>query len=171
MAKRNLRVRALTNLDQLDLGTAISLGRVGGELPARHKWTNDDRPYCVANEFICAELAHQIGLPIPPFAITQSNQFPAVPIFSTVDINFDGRDFSPVEPEYCVKHLEDLCAGVLVFDVFIANSDRHDENIVVNDDLTPTELYLYDHDVALLGYFKGHCLPGPWNLYEPAVGC
>lgn len=153
MRKRRLRIRALTNLDPMGLSVAIAGGNTSGELPARHKWTWEERPYGVANEYICGELAHFLGLPIPPFAIAESEQLKRAIVFSTIDINFDGRDFSPVEPEFCVKQLESLCAGILVFDVLIANSDRHDGNVVVNHDEQPTEIYLYDHDVALFGYF------------------
>jgi hypothetical protein len=155
MAKRLLRVRAIAKLDSLGLGQAIAAGQVAGELPARHKWNNEASPYCVANEFICTSLGRFIGLPIAPFAITSSDDFQQKFIFSSISVNYNNRDFSPVIPEHCVQHMLDMCSGLLAFDILIANSDRHDENLVVNNDIHPTEMAIYDHDVALFGSEKG----------------
>lgn len=152
MASRKLVVRALTNLDPFGYEQAIARGRVEGQLPARHKWNYDASPYCVPNEFICGELARFIGLPIPCFTITRSEVFANRIIFSTLNVNYDGRDFAPVDSAACVRCLPELCAGVLMLDILIANSDRHDENIVVDSNQKPKLLYIYDHDVALFGY-------------------
>ena len=53
--------------------------------------------------------------------------------------------------EFCVKHLPDLSAGIMMFDVFIANADRHDENLVVDDLNKPKHISVIDHDSALFG--------------------
>ncbi len=154
MANRKLRVRALTNLDPMHHRMALVAGWVEGELPALHKWSWEDRPYGVPNEVICAELGRFLGLPLPPYGITTSNVFNGT-IFSTLNINHDGRDFGPVDAAACCEKLPRVCAGTLMFDVFVANCDRHWTNLVVDNDLAPSEMYLYDHDVALFGCFAG----------------
>ncbi len=154
MAKRKLSIRAITNLDSMGMALAFATGHAEGEVGARHKWTWEDKPYGVANEYICGELGHFLGLPLPPFAIAESMHFRG-PIFSTINVNYDGRDFSPVEPDACCACLPEICAGAIVFDVLIANSDRHPRNLVVDNDAKPSEIYLYDHDVAFFGCFKG----------------
>ena len=156
MAKRRaLGIRAAINLDQLDVGQALVAGRHAGDLPARHKFNTEASPYCVANELICAELGHHIRLPIPSFAITFTDQLPVKYVFSTLDVNYAGRDLMPIDPTNCVKCLPELCAGILVFDIFVVNSDRHDENLVVDRTDNPREIYVYDHDAALFGTFSG----------------
>jgi hypothetical protein len=157
MAKKSrLVVRAGINLDQLGFAKALARGECEGDLPARHKWNRlNESPYCVANEFICGKLADHIGLPIPPFAITQSDLVPGKNIFSTLNFNFDGRQLRPVLPEFLVSHLPELCAGVVAFDILVMNADRHDENLAVDNLSQPTAMQVFDHDVALFGWTAG----------------
>ena len=42
-----------------------------------------------------------------------------------------------------------------MFDVWIANSDRHDKNAAVDNLVKPTAMQVYDHDCALFGPFAG----------------
>jgi len=152
--KRDLGIRAIVNLDQLGVGQSLVGGRVGGSLPARHKGNSDERPYCVANEFICAELGRVIRLPIPAFAITYTEQVHAKYLFSTLDMNYSGQNFLPVDPPSCVRHLPELCAGIVAFDIFIVNQDRHDANLVVDNTAQPKKMFVYDHDVAMFGSIR-----------------
>ena len=54
-----------------------------------------------------------------------------------------------------LQRLPDVCTGIVLFDVLIANCDRHDDNLVVDNDIAPREIYVYDHDIALFGYWAG----------------
>jgi len=41
--------------------------------------------------------------------------------------------------------------GIVAFDIWISNSDRHDENLVADDIAAPRALRVIDHDQALMG--------------------
>ena len=107
--------------------------------------------YCVPNEFICAKLGTAIGLPIPPFALSKYTDGAKRLLFSSLDFNPAGMRLPPVLPELCMQHLPFLCAGVIVFDAWIANEDRHEENLAVDKILAPKTMRIFDHDNALFG--------------------
>jgi hypothetical protein len=58
------------------------------------------------------------------------------------------------DPIACVAHHADLCTGILLFDIWIANPDRHIGNLRVDDPVIPTTLDIFDHDHALFGVFE-----------------
>ncbi len=47
--------------------------------------------------------------------------------------------------------LPDLCCGVIVFDLWIANTDRHDGNLSFDPNVSPKRLNVFDHSHALFG--------------------
>ena len=153
--RRKLVIRAGIKLDQLGFGQALRSGKLDGDVPARHKWPWEGSPYCIANEFICGKIADYLALPIPPFAITYSPSIPGGTVFSSLNFNFDGRNLRPVLPETCVQNMPDVCAGIVLFDILVANCDRHDENLAVDDLQNPRGIQMFDHDVALFGCEKG----------------
>jgi hypothetical protein len=155
--RRKYLFKAFVNPDPLGLRQDHK-SYVMGFIAARHKWNRaDESPYCVANEIICAELGRFIGLPIPPYAITRTvgDEFSDRDLVSSLDFNWDGRNLSPVEPDYCVKALPSLCTGIVAFDVLIANADRHDENVAVDRTDSPKDMRVFDHDGALFGNIAG----------------
>jgi hypothetical protein len=150
--------RALFKPDSLDVFEGFDRdfdwkGKALGYTQAWHRRSWAESPYAVYNEFICAELGRAIRLPVPPFAITYSQEVGKrkIPLFSSLDFNFQRSKLPPVIPDICVAHLPQLCAGVLAFDIFVANQDRHDENLLVDRGSKPREMHVYDHDQALLG--------------------
>jgi hypothetical protein len=76
------------------------------------------------------------------------------PLFSSLDFNYQRASLPDIIPEFCVVALPELCAGVLAFDILIANEDRHDRNLLVDRVTSPRHMYVYDHDQALLGGLK-----------------
>lgn len=110
----------------------------------------DESPYSVPNEFICGEIGRFLRLPIPPFAITHANDG-HLTLFSSLDFNFSRAKLPPIDPESCVEKLAPLCTGVLLFDILIANEDRHDENILVDNVAKPKQMHVYDQNQALFG--------------------
>jgi hypothetical protein len=68
-------------------------------------------------------------------------------------LRFGTRDVLPNDcrPLECVSQLKRLCTGIIVFDILIANEDRHRENIKVDDPIAPRKLWVIDHERALLG--------------------
>lgn len=47
-----------------------------------------------------------------------------------------------------------LCTGIVVFDVLIANCDRHGGNIKVDNPDKPTAVYIFDHERALFYIYQ-----------------
>lgn len=152
MAKK-LRIKVAFNVDQLELRGLVTKGKAEGDLPAKLKWNTGSQRYCIANEYIAGTLGRFVGLPIPPFAVVHSSEhlFGARPIFGSLNINWDRKDDLPIWPQSCWDRLPDLCTGATVFDAWIANSDRWDKNLAVDDTFKPRQMQLFDHGEALLG--------------------
>lgn len=126
-------------------------GRGQGYAVAWHRANWEFSPFAIWNELICGELGRFLRLPIPPFAMTRSTLQDKARLFSSLDFASTRARLPRIIPEFCVQRLEPLCAGVLVFDILIANEDRHDENLVVDQVMQPREMHVFDHDQALLG--------------------
>lgn len=108
--------------------------------------TNNDHRYMIANEWIAANIAQFLRLPIPPFALLRKS--PATAMFASY--SFEGDTLpNDVRPAECVREHPDLCAGILVFDILIANCDRHRGNIKVDNPNRPKRVYIIDHDHAI----------------------
>lgn len=111
---------------------------------------SDVSPYLIPNEWICANIGMFLRLPIPPFALMREGPGHKGMFAS---LKFGAGDVPPndADPSICVTKMPDLCSGVLLFDILIANADRHRGNIKVDDPLNPKELDVFDHDRALFG--------------------
>lgn len=142
---RHDQLRAL--LSSGDQPTSRS-GRFFGYVGAWQKVATTANPYGSASELICATLGTFLGLPIPPFAITAGPD--NEPCFSSLDFNCNQDRLPRVVPDKCVEFMARISAGVLAFDILIANEDRHDENLLVDQVSHPTEMWVFDHDQALL---------------------
>lgn len=55
----------------------------------------------------------------------------------------------------CIAELPDLCAGLLMFDLWVANCDRHGGNFSVDFLAKPLQMNIFDHSHALFGYAAG----------------
>jgi hypothetical protein len=148
--------RAMFRPDSLDVFEGFDAGLVGGRglgyAQAWHKGNTDASPFAIYNELVCGDLGRCVRLPIPPFALTWHSQRRArLPLFSSLDFNFNRETLPQIIPELCVQHLPYLSAGVLAFDILIANEDRHDENLLVDNVTDPRSMHVFDHDQALLG--------------------
>jgi hypothetical protein len=151
MAKRKGKFFNQAQFRQDDTGAFImpgSDGRVLGSADAWHRRNYESSPYCIPNELICAKIGTFLGLPIPSHAITW---FDNEPFFSS--LNFNPGDAKPphIEPSICAEKFPWDCTGILFFDILVANNDRHDENLAVDNVANPRQLIVYDHDQALFG--------------------
>lgn len=110
--------------------------------------------YCVANEFISAEIGRLLRLPIPPAGI-MARTTPQTQERWFATLNFNGRagNLPPVPPRQTVARFPELSTGLLIFDILIANSDRHMGNLSV--DLAGGRMDIFDHSHALFGYMPG----------------
>jgi hypothetical protein len=117
-------------------------------------------PYCLPNELICGEIGRFLGLHVPPGAIVYAQgHSPAEHWFASLDFNLTGNSLPPVDVDDCVAQLPDLSTGLLLFDILVANCDRHAGNFAV-DFLASggPQMSVFDHGHALFGFVPGQGL-------------
>jgi len=91
---------------------------------------------------------------VPPGAIVEDGKTHEK-WFASLDFNLVGEDLPPVTAARCAKELPELSTGLLLFDSFICNPDRHARNLAVNFLATPPTMSVFDHGHALLGDAAG----------------
>jgi hypothetical protein len=116
---------------------------------------SDVSPYLIPNEWIATNLASFLRLGVPPCALMRKTKR-SKRLFAS--LQFGSGDAPPrdARPDRCVASLPEVCAGIVVFDILIANSDRHRGNLEVDDENNPTDIYLFDHDRAMFGAHRNH---------------
>jgi hypothetical protein len=125
-------------------GTASDTRHV--ELHGYAKLNSASEPFCVASEYVCAELGSLIGLPVPPGAVVKGPPVSG-PVWLT--LSFSDVRLPPVDPAEVVRLVPVLATELVVFDVFIANQDRHEGNLAFFS--ADRRLEVFDHGHALLG--------------------
>lgn len=117
------------------------------------KSNSNESPYLLANEWIGSQIANFLRLPSPPAALAR-NGTGQKGMFASLE--FGGVDEEPddVDPTACMQNHPNLCVGVLLFDILIANADRHRGNIRVDDPQSPTKIAIIDCDRALFGIWE-----------------
>lgn len=139
------------------LGPALDVGAGDNHLVSIHavaKKNCASAPYCVANEVLCGEIGRFIGLPIPPAGVVHSPKGNEL-LFASLDFNLTGNTLPPTNTTKCVEALPETSTGVLLFDILIANADRHGRNLSVNLLAKPPAMNVFDHGHALLGSVAG----------------
>jgi hypothetical protein len=131
------------------LGSGVTDSQIVS-IPGVAKKNCASTPYCVANETICGEIGRFIGLPVPPAGIVYPPKGNDL-FYASLDFNLVGVNLPPVNVTLCAELLPDLSTGVVVFDVLIANSDRHGRNLSVDFSPTPPVMNVFDHGHALFG--------------------
>ncbi|MBL7955408.1 MAG: hypothetical protein JNJ91_10240 [Flavobacteriales bacterium] len=109
------------------------------------KTNSPAEPNIVANEYICARLAAAVGLPVPPgFLVKKDDE----PWFVSMDFNLAGDVLPPIIPQILLARKPELCAGIVLFDAWILNPDRHARNLA--HDTTTDAVIIFDHSRALM---------------------
>ncbi len=126
-----------------------AMGAYHATLPSIIKANPGGLPYVVATEYICAEVGHAIGLPIPPVGIFRDVN--GVLWFGCLNFNRDNIDLPNADGARCVRELPFVSAGIAVFDLFIHNDDRVDHNLSVDFRSTPPRIDIFDHSNCLIG--------------------
>lgn len=111
------------------------------------KTNSTGRPFLVANEFICNRLAMMLGLPTPPGVITRLDD--GQPVFLILKFGRNAETPPPVKPKDVVEDRPHQAAGIVAFDVWVANPDRHSGNLIYSRSGCP--LTMIDHGGALFG--------------------
>ena len=114
---------------------------------------NRTLPYVMVHEWIAANIAQFLQLPIAPFGLFKRTDRRTL-MFGSV--SFDG-DIKPrfAKPMECWREHPLLSTGIVAFEILIANSDRHCGNLKVDNPAKPKVIYVFDHDRCLLGTEKG----------------
>jgi hypothetical protein len=108
---------------------------------------NGQCPYYVPNELVSAELGRILRLPVPPgFIVLDTTQGA---YYASLDFNLTGVALPPVIAANFIATFRHELAAIVVFDIFIANPDRHPGNL--SADYNPPTFNLFDHSHALLG--------------------
>lgn len=91
------------------------------------KLNSASAPYAVANEFICGRLGLMVGLPVPPGVVVTADDGR----LAYVSLRFGpkGQRPPPTIPEHLVEDKPSVAAGIIAFDCWIGNEDRHQENV------------------------------------------
>ncbi len=146
MNEDGARYRVL-NWDSAVAGTGVNRATTAA-LHAYVKRNNPQSPYLVANEHVAGRIAELLCLPVPPHCMADRDD---ETYFLSLNFNLTGEQLPPVFPDEVVTHFPDAAAGVIVFDAYIANFDRHRRNIAAVIRSTPKRLSIFDHDRSLLG--------------------
>ena len=118
-------------------------------------------PYCVPNELICGTLGRIVGLPVPPCGIVEqkpSRGQAGKVWFATLDFNITGDSLPPVDVDAALHQLPVECAGILIFDIWVGNTDRHKKNFSVDLLANPPAMNVFDHSHALFGHRQGNAI-------------
>lgn len=144
--------RALPGYEGVSIGAygaaAGGSGAVCGvSLSGWARQNTDERPYGVANDYIASTLGLMLGLPIAPVSLISLDG----DIAASVSLGFGERGVAPPPADLeqlGQKYPEDV-AGIVVFDQWVVNTDRHDENLA---SLAKHGMVAFDHDAALIGW-------------------
>lgn len=108
-----------------------------------------DQPLMIANEFIGARLAIAIGLPGLPGEVAH---YQNEKVWVTPQISEDSALTPPPMSEELNSKFPYIAAGIKVFDIWVANQDRHNENILFSPKIGA---WLIDHE-DILAANHGH---------------
>lgn len=109
------------------------------------KVNNEKYPYCVANEYLASRLAVRLGITVPPGTLVHSDRAGET---GWVTLTY-GDPLPPVVPENLAVDEPRMTAGLVVFDIFIINTDRHTRNVAYRP--SQKRLEVFDHSHALFG--------------------
>lgn len=115
------------------------------------KSNTPDARYTVANEFLCGRVAALIGLPTPPGVIARTDDGDLA--YVSLRFGDKGEMPPPVVPADVVADNPSAAAGVVAFDCWILNGDRHAGNLAYVHGSIP--LTVFDHSHALFGPNEG----------------
>ena len=103
-------------------------------------------PYTVAAELLCAHLARAVLLPVPPSFVV--NDADGTPHHVSLNSAVSGENLPPADAAALVAAHPDLACGIIMFDVWVGNADRHNKNLAF--DQAADRVTLFDHNNAIL---------------------
>ncbi|MGO8766192.1 MAG: HipA family kinase [Limisphaerales bacterium] len=138
----------------LGAAEATACAPVHGQIHALLK-NSKTLKYCVPNEFICAEIGRFMGLPIPPGGLCYLKGSDPEDWFASMNFNLLSAVLPPIDPALCAKEIPFESTGLILFDILIANDDRHRGNLNIDLSRSPPVMSVFDHSHALFGHVDG----------------
>jgi hypothetical protein len=132
----------------LEAGRQVGIGKTEAfhvSIGGIAKSNSQSHPYVVPNELVCGALARAILLPVPPGFVVEHK---SLPHYVSLNFNFTDEKLAPADTSLIAAQWPDLAAGIVLFDIWILNDDRHDQSIYL--DRTTEKLYIFDHSHAFL---------------------
>jgi hypothetical protein len=111
--------------------------------------SNAQGPFTIANEVITARLGQTLGLPVPAGVVAEGTG--GTLYYLSLDVSKEGKALPPAVAVDFAQEEPRIAAGCVVFDILIANSDRHAGNLARDPGFDPPRPSLFDHGHALLG--------------------
>lgn len=119
------------------LGTAVVIVKSADEM---HRWL-------VLNEFVSQRLAVIVGLPVPAGDLGVLSEDSTIPWVQLI-VSSDSIVLPPGDLADAYTQLPLAVIGMLVFDTWICNDDRHEKNVIYSEE---QGLWLIDHDRTIAG--------------------
>lgn len=111
------------------------------------KAATESDPYAVANEFLCDSLARALRLPIPPgFLVEREGD----PYYVSLNFLLTGEGLPPADAAKVVANHAELSWGIILFDAWVVNGDRHAQNLAYDSDAD--RVMIFDHSHA---FYRG----------------
>ena len=131
------------------MGNSVGSGATGAVHVGIHgiaKTNNGGIKNVVSNEFIRHALASIILLPIPVGFLMQDS---GTTYYVSGNFQLSGEGLPPADSVAITSEQPSLSNGIILFDTWIMNGDRHTQNIAY--DTTTKKIQIFDHSHALLG--------------------
>lgn len=97
------------------------------------KIQDGDAPRLVAHEFMAARLANGLGIPVPFGEVAHLDDHRIA--WAVAHIGSSGEAFAPPDMSVLYSRTPHVLTGISVFDTWIHNVDRTDENLIWHEGL------------------------------------
>jgi hypothetical protein len=102
--------------------------------------------YTVVNEYVCSRVAAAVCLPVPPGTIAKKAD--GTNMFVSLRFTAGPTSLPPAHPAELAADHPDLAAGIVAFDCWVGNWDRHAGNLAYVPGVSGVSLF--DHGRTLL---------------------
>lgn len=115
------------------------------------KSASETSPSAVANELIVGELGRAARLPVPPGMLATDPS--GKPYHVSMNFYLTGEDLPPADALALATEQPELSCGIVLFDMWVCNDDRHAGNLAF--DKVSKKVTLFDHSHSLMREKRG----------------
>lgn len=106
-----------------------------------------ETPYEAYNELVAMSLGRMLGLPIPIGFVMEHD---GSVYYCSGHFSASGGEAPDADVEHLAANQRKIACGIVLFDAWICNTDRHAKNLFYDSD--EGRVFLFDHGAALLSY-------------------